>query len=492
MTHSPPERISTGVSGLDEILHSGLIPGRSYLVRGDPGTGKTILGMNYLTTGVEAGETVLFVNLEESEEDIRDNASTLDIDLSDVHFLDLSPDSDVFVDEQSYDIFSPSEVEQEPLTTAITERVESIEPDRVFIDPLTKLRHLTSDTYQFRKQVIAFMRYLKEQGATILLTSESTPDSPDHDLQYMTDGTIQLERPEMGRVISVPKFRGSSIREGKHSMRIEQGGLAVYPELATNGHDREYVAEPIPSGVTEIDNLLHGGIERGTVTVLSGPTGVGKTTAGTQFMKEAASRGERSVIYMFEESTQTFMRRNEAIDIPVEEMMQQGTLKVEEVEPLDHSAMEFAREVRREVEENDTDIVMIDGLQGYKLSVSSESDEMLVRKLHTLSRYLKDMGVSVILVDEIQSVTGEFQATEAGISYLADSIVFLRHLEISGEMRKAIGVLKKRTSDFERTLREFRITDHGLEVGEPLTGLRGVLSGAPEWTEVESTLDNGE
>ncbi|WP_266080074.1 ATPase domain-containing protein [Haladaptatus caseinilyticus] len=491
MTHSPPERISTGVPGLDEILHGGLIPERSYLVRGDPGTGKTILGMNYLTAGTEADETAMFVNLEESNDEIEQNAESLDVDLSGVHFLDLSPDSDVFVDEQSYDIFSPSEVEQEPLTTAITDRVESIDPDRVFIDPLTKLRHLTADTYHFRKQVIAFMRYLKEQSATILLTSENTPDSPDNDLQYMTDGTIQLERPEMGRIISVPKFRGSSIREGQHSMRIEPGGLAVYPELTPTGNDREFVAEPIPSGVTEIDDLLHGGIERGTVTVLSGPTGVGKTTAGTQFMKEAASRGERSVIYMFEESRETFMRRNRTIDIPVEAMIEQDSLMVEEVEPLDHSAMEFAREVRREVEENDTDIVMIDGLQGYKLSVRGENDQMLVRKLHTLSRYLKDMGVSVILVDEIQSVTGDFQATEAGISYLADNIVFLRHLEISGEMRKAIGVLKKRTSDFERTLREFRITDHGLEVGEPLTGLRGVLSGEPEWVESESVSNDG-
>ncbi|ODR81181.1 recombinase RecA [Haladaptatus sp. W1] len=490
MTLSPPKRISTGVPGLDEIVHGGLIPGRSYLVRGDPGTGKTILGMKYLTASLDAGETVLFVNLEESESDIRQNAATLGIDLDDVHFLDLSPDSDVFVDDQSYDIFSPSEVEQEPLTQAITERVETIQPDRVFIDPLTKLRHLTSGEYQFRKQVIAFMRYLKEQGATVLVTSENTENSPDDDLQYMTDGTIELERSERGRTINVPKFRGSSIREGRHSMRIEAGGLAVYPELTTSKSDGEYVAEPIPSGVSEIDELLHGGIERGTVSVISGPTGVGKTTAGTQFMKEAANRGERSIIYMFEESTETFMQRNKSVGIPVEEMMAEGTLSVEEVEPLDHSAMEFARKVRHEVEDNDISIVMIDGLQGYKLSVQSEDNETLVRKLHTLSRYLKSMGVTVILVDEIGTVTGEFRATEAGISYLADTLVFLRHLEISGEMRKAIGVLKKRTSDFERTLREFRITEHGVEVGKPLTGLRGVLSGAPEWVESAPDLDD--
>ncbi|WP_458186699.1 ATPase domain-containing protein [Haladaptatus sp. NG-WS-4] len=482
MSGSSPKRISTGVPGLDEILRDGLIPGRSYLVRGDPGTGKTILGMNYLTAGVGAGETVLFVNLEESEADIRTNAATLGVDLSDVHFLDLSPDSDVFVDDQSYDIFAPSEVEQEPLTQAITDRVEAIHPDRVFIDPLTKLRHLTSDDYQFRKQVIAFMRYLKEQGATILLTSEHSAHSPDDDLQYMTDGTIELRHGEMGRTINVPKFRGSSIHEGHHSMRIGEGGIAVYPELTPNGSSREFVPESIPSGVPEIDDLLHGGLERGTVTVISGPTGVGKTTAGTQFMKAAAERGENSLIYMFEESRKTFMQRTGAVDIPVREMIEEGALSVKEVEPLDLSAMEFARNVRREVEENDISIVMIDGLQGYKLSVRGKDEEMLVRKLHTLSRYLKDMGVTVILVDEVDTVTGEFRATEAGISYLADNIVFLRHLEIEGEMRKAIGVLKMRTSNFERTLREFRITDQGIEVGEPLTGLRGVLSGSPEWT----------
>ncbi|WP_303645369.1 ATPase domain-containing protein, partial [Haladaptatus sp. W1] len=140
--------------------------------------------------------------------------------------------------------------------------------------------------------------------------------------------------------------------------------------------------------------------------------------------------------------------------------------------------------------ENDTSIVMIDGIDGYKLSLRDDDDRVLVRKLHTLCRYLKNMGITVILVDEIDTVTGEFQATEAGISYLADNIVFLRHLEVSGEMRKAIGVLKKRTSDFERMLREFQITEHGLKVGEPLTELSGVLSGSPELARERSESAN--
>nr|WP_255359015.1 gas vesicle protein GvpD [Haladaptatus sp. R4] len=186
MTLSPPKRISTGVDGLDEILHGGIIPGRSYLVRGDPGTGKTILGINYLTTNPD--DTVMFVNLEESEHDIRENAATLGIDIGAVNFLDLSPDSDVFVDDQSYDIFSPSEVEQEPLTQAITDRVEAIEPDGC---SSTRSRNFVTSrpaSISSEKQVIAFMRYLKEQGATILLTSENTENSrrlpPVHDRRH--------------------------------------------------------------------------------------------------------------------------------------------------------------------------------------------------------------------------------------------------------------------------------------------------------------------
>jgi circadian clock protein KaiC len=272
MTDSSLERISTGTAGLDDILRGGFISKRSYLLRGDPGTGKTILGMNFLTAGANGGETVLFVNLEESEDDIRKNAATLGIDLSDVHFLDLSPDSDVFVDEQSYDIFSPSEVEQEPLTQEITECVESLSPDRVFIDPLTKLRHLTSGEYQFRQQVMAFMSYLKDQGATILFTSQDTEESSDDDLQFMTDGTIELRHSSRSRVVTVPKFRGSDAHGGDHAMRIEEGGITVFPQLElreTNGDERITDMSPISSGVPEVDELLHGGFERGTVSILS-------------------------------------------------------------------------------------------------------------------------------------------------------------------------------------------------------------------------------
>jgi circadian clock protein KaiC len=253
----------------------------------------------------------------------------------------------------------------------------------------------------------------------------------------------------------------------------------VYPALEPSRHESEYRAESVSSGVPEIDELLNGGLSRGTVSIISGPTGVGKTTLGTQFMKEAAGRGERSVIYLFEEGTETFMNRSKAVNIPVDDMIERGTLEVIEVEALERSPQEFAHMVRTEIEENSTDIVMIDGIAGYKLTLRGEDDTMLQR-MHALGRYLNNMGVTTVFVDETKNITGEFNATQENISYLADNIVFLRHLEVEGELQKAIGVLKKRTSDFERTLRQFQITGHGIKVGEPLTGMRGILSGTPE------------
>ena len=186
-------------------------------------------------------------------------------------------------------------------------------------------------------------------------------------------------------------------------------------------------------------------------------------------------------MYLFEESKSTFLTRSEAVNIPVREMLERGTLAVEEMDPLDLTPQEFASEVHEEVEQHDAELVMIDGIKGYKVALAGD-DETPVRRLHALGRYLKNMGAAVVFIDEVGHLTGDFQPTEVGISYLADNIVFLRHVEMEGELRKVIGVLKKRTSTFERTVRELQITEHGIKVGEPLTGLRGLLTGTPELT----------
>jgi len=490
MSSTQFDRLSTGIDGLNDVLQGGLIPERSYMLRGRAGSGKTMLGLHVLQEGIEQNETALFVNLEEDIDDLKANATALGFDTDAIEFLDLSPTADVFVEDQSYEVFEASEVEHDPLTGEIVDAITEIDPDRVVVDPLTQLRYLTSDNYQFRKQVVGFMKFLKQRGATVVFTVQDTEDLPTDDIEFITDGTILLGKTTYGRTITVPKFRGSAVQSGEHAYRITDSGIEVYPELEPSQHDGDYSIEHISAGVPEIDELLNGGISRGTVTILSGPTGVGKTTLGTQFMKEAAGRGERSVIYLFEENMKTFVNRSKAVNIPVDDMIERGTLQVREVDALERSPQEFGRMVRTEVANNDTEIVMIDGIAGYRLTLRGEDDTMLER-MHALGRYLNNVGVTTILVDETENITGEFNATQENISYLADNIVFLRHLEFQGELRKAIGVLKKRTSDFERTLREFEITGHGIAVGEPLTGMRGILSGTPEMIDHGSDGDSG-
>jgi circadian clock protein KaiC len=476
-------RCPTGVAGLDEILHGGLVPERAYLVRGAPGTGKTTLGLHFLLEGVAQGESVLLITLESNEEQLRADAASQGMDLSQVSILDLSPTREFFAENQSYDIFSPADVERDPTTERIVRTIEELRPKRVFVDAITTLRYLAPDAFQFRKQALSFLRYLVEHGSTVLMSSEPTANVPDDDLRFMSDGIIDVAMmPKHGsrrRTLAITKLRGSDFEGGHHAMRLTGDGMRIYPDLIPESHERDFELEVLPFGLPGLDEMLGGGIERGTISIFSGPSGVGKSTLGMQFMREAATRGERSVVYAFEEHTSTLLHRCDCIGMPVREMFDSGNLAVVQVEALRFSPAEFALMVRREVEERGTRIVMIDGISGYRLTLAG--DDLIVH-LHALGRYLKNMGVTVIFINDVEAITGAFRATEVGASYLCDNLIFLRYLEIDGELRKVIGVLKKRLSDFSRIMRELEITDRGLKVGPPLTGIRGVLTGFPEWT----------
>ncbi|NJD08174.1 MAG: recombinase RecA [Methylococcaceae bacterium] len=473
--HAPvSSRISSGVAGLDELLGGGFIPLRAYLVRGGPGSGKTTLGLHFLTA---SANPALFITLSEDEASIRRNAETLGIDLSKVHIINLAPDKDSFFEEDSYDIFSPAEVERKPLADKLVSGVERIKPQRVFIDSLTQFRYLSADRFQFRKQTLSLFSYLKNLNITTLFSTESSAEAPDDDLQFLSDGIIEIGSRSDGRMLRITKFRGSDFAQDWHFFRLTDRGWHVFPRMRATEHVREFQPETVRSGVPELDELLHGGLARGTVTVISGPTGVGKTTLGLQYMKEAAGRGERSVIFTFEETLGTLFHRARAIGVPIDAMVRQGTLAVHYVEPLIYSAFEFAAMLREEAECRDARIVMLDSSKGFQMSIRGED---ILTHLHTKCTYLKNMGVTTILVSELDTITGDqFKATEVGVSYLADTIVFLRYMELEGELRKAIGVLKNRTSAFERNLRELEITPYGIKVGRPLAQVSGILTGKP-------------
>lgn len=470
-------RLSTGVAGLDEVLHGGLLAGRTYLARGGPGTGKTMLGLHFLTAGASRDEKTLFITVEEPTEQIRRDASALGFELGGIRFVDLTPGADLFTRAQTYDIFTPAEVEREPTTRRIVEEIERTRPDRVFLEAMTQFRYLSPDPFQYHKQVLSLLRFLEDRGATVLFTSEGSDVTSDEHLQFLSDGVIHLESTTGSRSISVNKFRGSDFEPGRHALRLTNRGMVVCPRLVPGRHGRQFVSDDVSSGIRGLDEQLHGGIERGTVTVITGPTGVGKTTLGLSFVKEAATRGERSTVYLMEETVDALVRRSEALGVPARSMIAQGCLSPVYVEPLRYGPDEFAHLVRQEVEERHARIIMIDSVAGYRLWMHGDD---LTRHLHALCAYLRNMGVTVLLLNETESITGSFAATEIGISHVADNIIFLRYLELHGRLERAVGILKKRVSAFETTLREFEITSKGIRVGRPLTELRGILSGSPE------------
>lgn len=483
-------RISTGVRGLDDVLRGGLQPYRAYLVRGGPGTGKTTLGMNFLAAGARRGERTLCISFGEAPEQLRANARGIGLDVEHIEFLDLSPDTAFFSEVEAYDLFSPAEVEREPTTRRIVERVEDLKPQRVFLDALTQLRYLTPDPLQFHKQILSFVRFLVKHGATVLFSSEASERMPDDDLQFLSDGIISLEMSERGRTVTVRKFRGSDFRKGAHTLRLADDGFVVIPRLIPEEHRRGFPKNALPTGIGELDRLLHGGIERGTVTIITGPTGVGKTTVGAHVMKEAAARGERSVLYTFEEEVEMLLTRCETIGIPLRAMIAANLLDVVKVEPLRYTADEFAYMVREEAETRESRIIMIDSLEGYHLSVPGND---VVSHVHALCKYLQNMGVTTLLINEKSRITGGFTATEAGISYLADNIIYLRYIEHETghgmEVRKAIGILKKRLSGFEPSLHEFAITPDGVRISHDPAIVDAVLSTTPRQLDV--ALDDG-
>jgi circadian clock protein KaiC len=478
--HNGRQRVSTGVMGLDEIVGGGLLPESATLVRGEPGSGKSILSLHFLAAGVD--ETGLYINLGEPEDYIRDTARDFGFDIEAIEFLNLSPSGDQFQDQETYTVFRSDEVETSSLVESIRTEIQDLAPDRVVVDPVTEFRYLAPDTHQFRSQILGLVELLKDEGATVLLTSQAARSMPDDDLQFLVDAVINMEQAPDRRTIQVSKFRGSSIERGHHTLEITDEGMQAWPRLDPNQHGREHSPSKLSSGVPELDSLLSGGITTGTITFLSGPTGVGKTTTGLQFMKEAAGRGQRSVIYSFEEDRQTLFKRAEGVNIPLTEMIDQGTLSVEVLGPDELTIDEFTHHIRTEVEENDTAIVMVDGTSGFENSLRGIDDEPM-QDLVKIGRYLRNMGVTGIVTNEVHQITGEFRATDQGMSYLADSIVVLRHVEYKGSLRKVIGVLKMRTSEYESQLRELEITEHGLRVGESLPELRGILTGTPTWSE---------
>jgi len=471
------DRCSTGVPNADRVLDGGLLAESATLLRGAPGAGKTIFGLHFLTA--DPADTGLYINLGEPPAYLHETADRFDRPTDTVDVLDLSPSGDAFHGDSAYDLFHADEVERSPITESIRDRVDRVEPDRVLVDPITELRHLAPDERQFRTQVLGLIDFLKARGVTVVLTSQAASSVPDDDLQFLVDAVIALDVDEHRRTLSVPKFRGSAARRGPHTVTIDDAGMRLWPQLDPERHHRDRSLDELASGVAGLDGLLDGGITMGALTFLSGPTGVGKTTTALQFMTQAARRGEESVLYSFEESPQTMVARAESIGIPLSQLREAGTVAIESIGPNEMTVDEFTARLQQRVEEGAT-VVSIDGVAGFERAFAGDAGDP-IDALVAVARYLRNIGVTGLFTNEVHQITGDFYATEQRVSHLADDIVVFRHVEYRGELQKVVGVLKRRTSAVDTGLRLFEVTDEGIVVGEPLSELRGILTGTPDW-----------
>jgi circadian clock protein KaiC len=346
------------------------------------------------------------------------------------------------------------------------------------------MRLLANDSLRYRRQILAFKHFVSQHQATVLLLDDRTAEVGDPQLRSLAHGVLLLEQLALDygaerRKLRVVKMRGVKYRGGYHDYAIRTGGLEVFPRLVAAEHHTPFERGQTESGIRELDLLLGGGLERGTGTLLMGPAGAGKTILATQYACAAAERGDHVAFYLFDERVGTFLERAKRLHMPFDKHLKSGRLLMRQLDPAEISPGEFAHGVVHSVDRDSTQLVVIDSLNGY---ISAMLDERLLDiRLHELLSYLAQRGVTSLMTLAQHGVIVP-QASEAEVSYLADTMVLLRFFEAFGEVRQAISVLKKRSGHHEHTIREFQITDTGVRVGQPLHEFQGVLTGVPSYS----------
>lgn len=496
---------------MDSILGGGLPRDRVYLVQGDPGVGKTTLALQFLLAGRDAGERGLYVTLGETRDELEGVAASHGWSLEGITIFEVSTgeSEEDLRDEESYDVFHPSEIELGEVMQTLTREAERINPTRVVIDSLSEVRLLARDPLRYRRQLLTLKRFFLGRGCTVfLLDAGSVSKIGDLQSDTMVHGVVRLEQnlPSFGlkrRRLTVVKLRGVRFDDGYHDYKVETGGLRVYPRVvpidaaagaaaagaAGSNDGRAAFGGLVPSGMPELDTLLGGGLTYGSSAILLGPAGAGKSTLAGQYVTAAAERGERAVVFTFDESLETFLARSEGVGMSMRDKVSAGTIKVIQVDPGELAPGEFAHMVRSSVEQDGARVVVIDSLNGYLNATPDE--RFLVVQLHELLAFLGARGVCTLLIVAQHGLLGHGMEAPLDASYLADSVVMLRYFEHDGHVRKAISVVKKRTGWHEQTIREFEIRPGQVRVGEPLVGFHGVLTGVPEYEGPGNSLMGG-
>ena len=478
----PSALANTGIQGLDTIIHGGLPRNRTYLIQGQPGSGKTTLSLQFLLAGMRAGETCLYITLSESREEIEGVADSHGWSLSGLHIIELSEVEDLIDARMATTMLHPAEIDLKRTIDRVMAEIDRLRPHRIVFDSLAELRLLAQDPLRYRRQLLGLKQDLARRRATVLLLDDRTSHGDDLQVQSIVHGVVALERMANGygtvrRRMIVDKLRGVGYRTGYHDYQIQRGGCVVYPRLVASEHGLVSDLPPMSSGVPALDAMLSGGIERGSSLLLLGPAGCGKSSIASCFVHAAGARGEKAVIWGFEETDRIMFTRSAGLQRDLAPLVAAGTLITRQVDAAILSPGELSAGIREDVERNGAKLVVIDSLSGYLASMPAE--EHLHLHLHELLTYLNQQGVVTIITMAQHGLVGSMRS--ADISYIADSVLLLRFFEAFGAIKKAISVIKKRTGGHQETIREFSLAGGQVRVGEPLSEFQGVLSGTPTY-----------
>ena len=481
---SVADKAKSGIWGLDDILSGGFLRGHLFLLEGAPGTGKTTVALQFLIEGAQAGEKCLYITLSETESELRVGAASHGWTLDErIEVFELLPPESLLDSEQQQSLLYSSDLELGETTKQIFEAVDRARPSRVVLDSLSEIRLLAQSSLRYRRQILAIKHYFAKFGATVVMLDDLTAEAADKTVHSVAHGVLRLEElaPAYGaerRRVRVLKYRGVKFRGGYHDVTITTGGLNVFPRLVASEHRSSFTRLTVSSGIAGLDQLLGNGIEAGSSTLILGPAGTGKSLIAIVFVVAAIARGEKAALFVFDEELGLLFARMKSLGIDLAAMQASGSLFIDQVDAAELSPGEFAHWVRQRVDEDQIKTVVIDSLNGYQAAMPEENS--LILHMHELLQYLNRQGAATFMTVAQHGLVGDMKAP-VDVTYLADTVILLRYFEAMGKVRRAMSVIKKRTGPHESTIREFRIGNDGLSIGEPLNGFQGVLRGVPTY-----------
>lgn len=469
----------TGISGFDEITRGGLPKGRPTLICGSAGAGKTLFAMEFLVRGATLlDEPGVFMSFEETDEELTKNVLSMGFDLK-----QLVADKKLLLD---YVFIERSEIEEtgdydlEGLFLRLGYAIDAIGAKRVVLDTLEALFSALPNEAIIRAELRRLFRWLKERGVTAIITCERGEGTlTRYGLEeYVADCVILLDHRVQNQIstrrLRIVKYRGTAHGTNEYPFLIDEQGFSVLP-ITSLGLSHKAPTGFISSGVDRLDKMLNGkGFYRSSSILVSGTAGTGKSTIAAHFVEAACKRGEKALFFAFEESQDQIIRNMRSVGIELDKCVRKGLLKFHNARPSSYGLEVHLAMVHKEISENKPDVVVIDPITNFlAVGDSIETKSMLTR----LIDFLKSREITAMLTS-LTSARNEIEDSEVGVSSLMDAWLLVKNIESNGERNRGLYLLKARGIAHSNQIREFVLTDHGIELLDAYVGSEGVLMGS--------------